>query len=273
MRPFFIKSISGNIFALYHSPANDAPFKRNILFIPPFAEELNRSRHMINRQARAFTESGYGVLVVDLYGTGDSEGGFGDATIPIWQQDILAAVEWLSGISDSPPILWAMRSGALISTDLVQQYPDLTDRMILWSPTGNGKKFITQYMRIKLAADVTGRSGDTKVTINDLWAQFAAGQNLEIAGYALSPEMARGFSALSLNNMILPPEMHIKWIETSLMDPAKLSPASLGIIDTWNKNDLQVSAMAVNDVSFWTLQEPEMANDYIEQTLKLIRLQ
>ncbi len=270
MTPFFIKSSAGNIFCLYHTPPNHATVKRNILFIPPFAEELNRSRHMINRQARLFCQAGYGVLILDLFGTGDSQGSFGEATLPIWKQDILAAISWLAETSDTPPIIWAMRSGALIATDIIGEYPELTDQMILWSPVRSGKKFITQYMRIKLASEVTRKTNNQKTTINDLWKILESGNGLEIAGYYLSPVLAKGLSKLSLNNSKLPKTLAVKWIETGLGDPAHLSPASQKIIDCWLKDGITVTDIAVNDVAFWALQEPEQADTYIEQTMALI---
>lgn len=225
---------------------------------------------MINRQARAFAKAGYGVLILDLYGTGDSEGSFGEANLIRWQQDILAAVNWLAESSDQPPIIWAMRSGALIAADLIQQQPDLTDQMILWSPVNNGKKFISQYLRIKLAAEVTSQSAVPKTTLKDLWAGLDAGQSLEIAGYELSPDLANGFAALSLADITLPAGLSVKWLETSLSDPARLSPASHKVIEKWRGSGLDVTDQAINDIAFWTLQEPEWAETYIEQTLRLI---
>ena len=271
MKPIFIKSISGNIFGLYHLPANQATLKRNILFIPPFAEELNRSRHMINRQARAFTEAGYGVLILDLFGTGDSEGTFGEASPHIWQQDILAAVSWLAKRADTPPILWAMRTGALIAADLVRQYPDITDQMILWSPVSNGKRFLNQYLRIKLAAEVTNKQDNPKVTLKDLWASSESGQMLEIAGYSLSPELIKELSVLSLNTIKLPQTVSVKWIETSINTPAEPSPSSLKVIDAWKKDKVEVYIAPVNDITFWILQEPEWADIYINQTMALLK--
>ncbi len=244
--------------------------KKNILFIPPFAEELNRSRHMITRQAQDFAKAGYGVLILDLFGTGDSEGTFGEATIDIWQQDILAAITWLNETSETPPIIWAMRSGALIATDLVQQNPGLTDQMILWSPIGNGKKFINQYLRIKLAAGMTEKSEGSNLTLKDLWAKLESGQSLEIAGYDLSPELAHGFTELSLGQIKLPCKISVKWIEISLGSNPSLAPASQKIINLWQENDIDVRAVSVNDPVFWTLQEPEWAHDYIDQTRQLL---
>lgn len=271
MEPHFIETAHGNIFALYHPPAPDAKIQEYILFIPPFGEELNRSRHMINRQARLFARAGWGVLLLDLYGTGDSEGTFGAATIDIWQDDILAAFGWLKDRADSAPILWAMRSGALLAADLLQKKPGLTTRMILWSPVTSGKRFITQFMRIKLAADMAGNSDHAKRSIKDLWAILEAGGNLEIAGYELSPKMAYGLAALSLNEMKLPPETSVKWIDISLTEPAELSPAARKTIDIWSKNHNDVNSIAVNDTLFWTMQEPEWANEYCAQTLMLVQ--
>jgi len=270
MTPFFINSPSGNIFALYHTPEEETKVKGNILFIPPFGEELNRSRHMINRQARSFAEAGYGVLILDLFGTGDSEGQYEQANISLWQQDIIAACAWLNKTSDTAPIFWAMRSGALLAADLVQKHPGLTNHMILWSPVINGKKFISQFMRIKLAAKAAEQRSSSRLTLKDLWAKLDSGENLEIAGYSLSPDLAYGLSALSLNEMKLPPGLTISWIETSLNDPARPSPASQKTIHSWIESGTKVTSKAVNDVAFWTLQEPEWGNNYIEHTLAVL---
>lgn len=270
MQPFFIKSVSGNIFALYHPPVAQRDLRRNIIFVPPFAEELNRSRHMINRQARRLAAAGFGVLIPDLYGTGDSEGAYGDASIAIWRQDILAAVSWMKTTSGHPITLWAMRSGALLAADLAGQHPDLADQLLLWSPAGNGKKFISQQMRIKLAAGITGKTGGNPLTMKDLWAELDQGETLEIAGYDLSPDLAHGFCELSLDTVKLSKKISVKWLDISLNNPARMPSAAQKIIDHWADQGVEITAMAVHDIAFWTLQEPEWADEYIDQTMKLM---
>jgi hypothetical protein len=47
--------------------------------VPPFAEEMNKSRRMIAEVGRRLEGSGVGMLLVDLFGTGDSEGEFAQA--------------------------------------------------------------------------------------------------------------------------------------------------------------------------------------------------
>ncbi len=49
--------------AKYQGVASATP-RGAIVYIHPFAEELNRSRHVVALQARAFAEAGYAVLPV-----------------------------------------------------------------------------------------------------------------------------------------------------------------------------------------------------------------
>jgi len=266
VKPLFIKSIKGNIFALYHPPKDGRALKGNILFIPPFAEELNRSRHMISHQARRFAAMGYGVLILDLYGTGDSEGILEDASIDIWQKDILAAMSWLSETAPAPLIFWAMRSGALIAADLIQKNQGLTDLLILWSPVTNGEKFINQFKRIKLAGQAS------KATSSEITRENLSSEDIiEIAGYGLSQKMIHDFSALALNKMNLPKSLAIKWLDISLSAPPRLSPAAQIIIEEWQNDHMDITAEAVKDVSFWALQEPEFAQDYSAHTLAFLK--
>jgi hypothetical protein len=74
MHPAFIDGSGGRLFTLYFAPDAAVSARGGLLFIPPFAEELNRSRHMVVKTARALAAAGWGVLLLDLFGTGDSEG-------------------------------------------------------------------------------------------------------------------------------------------------------------------------------------------------------
>ena len=73
---------NGQRFCLFHRAHGDVT-KGSILYIHPFAEEMNKSRRMAALQARALAKAGYAVLQLDLLGCGDSSGDFGDALIDI----------------------------------------------------------------------------------------------------------------------------------------------------------------------------------------------
>src|SRR5436190_24333737 len=91
---FFLPAEPGARFALFH-PARGPVVRGGILYVHPFAEEMNKSRRMAAQQIRAFTQCGYAVLQIDLYGCGDSSGDFGDARWDIWKSDLALAVTWL----------------------------------------------------------------------------------------------------------------------------------------------------------------------------------
>jgi len=262
VQPFFLSGSAGNLFAVYFPPASEENHHGDILFVPPFAEELNRSRHMISRQARTFAQQGYGVLLLDLYGTGDSEGRFHEALWPIWKDDLSRARNWLQEKSGKKTALWAMRTGALLALDLLQDQPEFCEKILFWAPVSNGRNFINQFLRIKLAADMAGNEGDSST--KSLLKQLEGGQSLEIGGYELTPEMARSLSTLSLAKLSPPADLKIFWHEISLTDPAKLSPGSERIITKWKDEGIIISAQALKDVPFWSLQEPEWAHSMIE---------
>ncbi len=68
-----------------------------VVYVHPFAEEMNKSRRMAALQSRALAAAGFAVLQIDLLGCGDSSGDFGDASWDEWIDDVLLAVRWLRG--------------------------------------------------------------------------------------------------------------------------------------------------------------------------------
>ena len=59
--PFFLPGQSGKLFALHMKPSVSASPPHGVLFFPPFAEEMNKSRRMVSLQARRMVASGYQV--------------------------------------------------------------------------------------------------------------------------------------------------------------------------------------------------------------------
>ena len=75
--PLFLRGSAGALFALYVPALSRSD--RGVVLLPPFAEEMNLSRRMLRLQASALAERGIAALVLDLFGTGDSAGDFGDS--------------------------------------------------------------------------------------------------------------------------------------------------------------------------------------------------
>ncbi|HRM95473.1 MAG TPA: alpha/beta hydrolase, partial [Alicycliphilus sp.] len=117
---FFLPGDNGQRFCLYHPPQGSSPQGR-VLYLHPFAEELNSTRRVVAQQARALAKAGYGVLQIDLLGCGDSSGEFADATWAAWLHDAQQARHWLLEQGGGPLWLWGMRAGALLAAQLAQQ--------------------------------------------------------------------------------------------------------------------------------------------------------
>src|SRR5579864_8605852 len=93
--PLYLESGKRRLFGIYHAPFPGCKRHSGFIYVPPFAEEMNLARRMAALQARALAATGSGILLLDLFGTGDSGGDFCDARWELWIDDILAAADWL----------------------------------------------------------------------------------------------------------------------------------------------------------------------------------
>ena len=65
---FFLPADGGQQrFCLFHPPQG-TQHRGRVLYLHPFAEELNSTRRIVAQQARALAQAGYGVLQIDLLG-------------------------------------------------------------------------------------------------------------------------------------------------------------------------------------------------------------
>lgn len=203
LEAFFLPLDGSDRFCLLHLPQGKP--RGNILYLHPFAEEMNRSRAVVARQARAFAAAGYAVLQMDFYGCGDSAGDFGAASWLRWRTDAQAAVHLLQEHFDAPLCLWGLRSGTLLASEVAREL-DRDTALLLWQPVLSGKQHLQQFLRLSLAADML--EGKTQGGTEALLAQLDAGQSLEVAGYTLAPGLAQGLAASVLEQPSARQRMH-----------------------------------------------------------------
>lgn len=247
---FFARSVAGRIFctgALSDAPS--AAARRRMLVVPPFAEEMNKSRHVLAAIVRAAADAGSEVLMPDLYGTGDSEGDFGDATIDIWRSDLDAAVARMQ--SESPLDVVALRAGALLAADLAARHA--VRSLTLLQPVSEGRQQLTQMLRLRLAAGLMG--GGEKETAAQLRQRLADGEFLEVAGYRLSGELASGMESLALLQMPAGAVEQVNWIELAPQADRPLMPVSQRIVDQWRASGIAVNSTVMVCDQFWATQE------------------
>ena len=258
---FFLPVKLGQRFCLYHAPNEQHP-RGAILYVHPFAEEMNKSRRMAALQSRLMAAQGYAVLQMDLYGCGDSSGDFGDATWQHWLQDVLDARAWLGARCDAPFWLWGLRAGCLVVSQAAALLNESVN-LILWQPVISGKQYLQQFLRLKVAGELIGGNG--KGVMDDLKQRLAAGQSVEIAGYTLSPGMANGLEATEL----LPPQHNSRavWLELSARPDATLAPVSAKCLERWQAAGHSIRSAVLSGPSFWQTVEIEEAPALLTATL------
>ncbi len=263
VRPFFLPGSSGRLFTLYFPPAASGP-ARSVLFFPPFAEEMNKSRRMAALQARRFAQAGCGVMLIDLFGTGDSAGDFADARLDIWRDDLRRAARWLQEQNGPRLVFWGLRLGAILALDVAREFAADLDRMVLWQPVVKGEQFMTQFLRLRLAADLMGQG--EKVTTQDLRNAAYSGQRLEVAGYTLDAALLRALDAVELKTLAVPAMGRIEWMEVAADAQRPLTPASRAVVASWEASGVHVRVTTVVGEAFWSAPEITVAPELIAAT-------
>ena len=183
----FIEGAKGPIFVLVRRPV--AQPVGCVLVVPPFAEEMNKCRRMVTEVALALAERGIATVVPDLYGTGDSGGDFADADWSAWLGDIDRASGWAAESVSPVTGVLAIRLGCALSVQAALDgcLPSVS-RSVFWQPVLDGRRHLTQFLRLRLAASLMA---DRKETMADLHQLLVREGELEVAGYRLSARLVR----------------------------------------------------------------------------------
>ena len=250
--PFFLGSGADRRFCLFHRPAG--PCRGAVLYVPPFAEELNRTRRMAALGARRMAAHGVGVLQIDLLGTGDSAGDFADARCDLWKQDLDTGAAWLRARVDAPLTLWGLRLGALLALDFALDHARTSDvplaPMLLWQPVAAGSTYLTQFLRLRTANAMLGEDAAAQSGTKALRAALQAGETLEIAGYDLTPELALAIDALPAPDAMLPP-VPVHWFEVLGAPGQAPGPAAARVKAAWEARGTQLHVHTVTGAPFW----------------------
>lgn len=262
--------MQGQRFCLFH-PSRGPELRGRVVYIHPFAEEMNKSRRMAALGSRALAAAGFSVLQIDLYGCGDSSGDFGDASWQDWIDDVVRACDWLrtrdAAHAAAPLWLWGLRAGCLVAAGAA---PRLDERLnfCFWQPIVTEKLALQQFLRLKLAADLL--TGNSRGVMDSLRQQLAQHKSIEIAGYLLSPDLAKGLETAQLAPPATPAAGRLAWFDVSTRAEAEASPAACQVIAKWKAATYASHHQQVQGPSFWQTTEIEDAPNLIAATVAVL---
>ncbi len=266
---FFLKTESGDRFCLYHAPHPNKECRGVFIYVHPFGDEMNKSRRMVALQARAFSAMGFGVLQIDLFGCGDSNGEFGNARWDIWKQDLGIARSWLENRTTAPISLWGLRLGALLALDFARSSANIIDKIILWQPVISGELFLTQFLRLRLANEMLAGGLEKTTGTQAMRSSLAIGERLEVAGYELTSELAAAIDGLRVIKLIVS-KIPVHWFETVSEPGRTMPPAGAKVVRAWEKEGSNLQVHLVPCVPFWATQEISECPDLISATARIL---
>ena len=265
---FFLPRPAGQRLCVYHAPHDAArPARATVVYVHPFAEEMNKARRMAALQARALAAQQCAVLQIDLLGCGDSSGLLSDARWADWLADVHAACDWLTQQHAGAPLwLWGLRAGALLAVDAATARQHGA-HLLLWQPMAAGKPLVQQFLRLKAAASLSDGAA-AKAAMAAIRQALAAGETVDIAGYPLSAGLVQDLEAAVLAKP--PANSQVHWLEVSPRADATLSPASTRVLEAWQDAGQVVHASVVSGPAFWQATEIEEAPALLQASLAAI---
>jgi exosortase A-associated hydrolase 2 len=268
--PFFLEGAPGQRFCLFHPPA-PGPCRGALLYVHPFADEMNKARRVAALQARALAAAGFGVLQIDLYGCGDSSGDFSDARWDLWKQDLAAGHKWLAARLGQPVSLLGLRLGALLALDYATDCALPLARVMLWQPVQSGAIFLKQFLRLLTANDILsdGKGAEKSAGGGSLRDTLLGGQALEVGGYEIAPALGAAIDALDAAKLAVT-RCPVDWFEVvSALDRPE-SVAVTRLAGRWREHGIALQMHRVVCPPFWATLEIAEAPELVATTTQVL---
>jgi len=208
-----------------------------------------------------------GVLQLDLYGCGDSDGLSADARWETWRDDVLLALAWLRARTDGPLSLWGLRLGGLLALDAAQGCGDLAS-ILLWQPVTEGAAYLTQFLRLRLAADMLTSGGPASDT-GALRRELSGGASLDIAGYTITPALAQAIDDTAVRTMAAP-ACPVYWLDLAPQPGRAMAPGRAALATQLAESGWTLETGVVHGPAFWSSQEITEAPALLEASAALL---
>jgi alpha-beta hydrolase superfamily lysophospholipase len=200
-KPFYLSDKSGTLFCCLHKPQPNLKKKDcAVLICNPLGYEYILSHRSVRHLADRLANDGFTAIRFDYAGTGNSSGDDLDPNrLETWKQNIKAMITHTKAISGCSKIcLIGLRMGATLAGLIANENEVSVSNLVLWNPCIYGKHYIREMKALALADDTI---------LNDM------GQNIESAGFILSPETAEQIKNIDLHSLRFPQEMSVLMLD------------------------------------------------------------
>jgi exosortase A-associated hydrolase 2 len=266
LEPAFIDGRRGKLFVLLRRPQGVAQAPC-VLIVPPFAEEMNKTRPMLTMVAQGLAARGVASVLPDLYGSGDSEGEFCDADWAVWLDDLERAAAWAESRGCGVVRILAVRLGCVLAAEWLTHADRRLERTVLWQPVLDGERFMTQFLRLRVAASMME---DRKETVGGLREQLRSGETIEVAGYGLSSRLVAQVDVARLAPQISRRLGALHWMETVRGVEGALPTPSLQAIETARSSLPSVDIRAVPGEPYWSATEIVRIGPLVDWTVEAL---
>jgi exosortase A-associated hydrolase 2 len=262
----FVAGERGRIFTLTRMPARTV--RGTLLVVPAFAEEMNKTRRMLSEATVALADAGFGSVLVDLYGTGDSDGEFGDANWDGWVRDLATADEHSTARGAPITHVLAVRAGCLLAAAYLRDASRRPRHCVFWQPVIDGSRYMDQFLRLRLAGGLLGDA--PKETLSSLRARLIAAGTLEVAGYDLPAALETSIGGLRLPALLASGPTTVEWVEVLRSTDTSEPAATKHAIAQTRESGCEVRQSRVTGDQFWATTEVTVVPELRDLTLRLI---
>lgn len=266
LRATFLESERGKLFALLRKPARDT--REGVLIVPAFAEEMNKSRHLFTEVSNQLAGQGVATVMVDLFGTGDSQGEFADADWQVWKSDLAAAVAWCASEGIAITGMLAMRLGCALGCEMARERALQLQRTVLWQPVLSGTRALDQFLRLRVAATMMQKDG--KETIAGLRARLTNDESVEVAGYEVTRCLAEQLDQVNLQQVMGPHIGSVHWMEVVRSADAAPPTPTVNAIEQARGGGMTIELHAIQGEPFWSSVEIVRNPVLVEQTVRAL---
>jgi exosortase A-associated hydrolase 2 len=264
--PRFLGSDGQRVFTLLRHPGRAGA--SCALLVAPFGEEMNKSRKMLTDVGIELAKRGIGSVLVDPYGTGDSDGDFSQADWSRWQADLQQAVAWCAEEGLKVDRLLGVRLGCALAAQVARDAIPGIAQTVFWQPVLDGSRFMDQFLRLRVAASMMEQ--DRKESTADLRAKLAQGEIVEIAGYGISPHLAAQLDRVRLVEHVGAHLGQVHWIEIVRSAETPPPAPATKAIDAARSAGLAVELYPIPGEPFWSSVEIVRIPALIERTVALL---